>query len=112
MGLDYDGLAGVEICRHHREAIDDHRMASLGLSPVLEMDDSAWHAGAALRGELRQLICTMSCDNPRWGAPKIHGELLKLGIDIAPSQTWKLFLDNYAEKHVIDRLLHSTDDPI
>ncbi len=31
--------------------------------------------------EVRQLIRTMSRDNPLWGAPRIHGELLKLGID-------------------------------
>jgi len=49
--------------------------------------------------------------NPLWGAPRIHGELLKLGIDVAqstvakymikgrrpPSQTWKAFLQNHAE---------------
>jgi hypothetical protein len=48
----------------------------------------------------------MSRDNPLWGAPRIHGELLKLGIDIGetsvgkyiarrrkpPSQTWRTFL--------------------
>jgi putative transposase len=32
--------------------------------------------------EVRQLIRTMSRENPLWGAPRIHGELLKLGIDI------------------------------
>ena len=51
----------------------------------------------------------MSRDNPLWGAPRIHGELLKLGIDVGetsvskymarnrkpPSQTWKTFLDNH-----------------
>src|SRR6267142_6014207 len=53
--------------------------------------------------ETRALIRTMSRDNPLWGAPRIHGELLKLGIQISqasvakymlrypkpPSQTWK-----------------------
>jgi transposase InsO family protein len=53
----------------------------------------------------------MSLENPLWGAPHIHGELLKLGIDIAeptvskymtrpkkpPSQTWKTFLRNHTE---------------
>ena len=48
----------------------------------------------------------MSRENPLWGAPRIHGELLKLGIDIGetsvskypvrrhnqPSQTWRTFL--------------------
>ena len=53
----------------------------------------------------------MSFENPLWGAPRIHGELLRLGIDVAestvsiymvprrdrPSQTWKTFLRNHAE---------------
>jgi hypothetical protein len=52
----------------------------------------------------------MSKENPLWGAPRIHGELLKLGFDIAestvskymirrggpPSQTWRTFLRNHA----------------
>ncbi len=33
--------------------------------------------------EVRDLIRRMSFENPLWGAPKIHGELLKLGIDVA-----------------------------
>jgi transposase InsO family protein len=59
--------------------------------------------------EVRELIRTMSRENPIWGAPKIHGELLKLGIEIGatsvskymvrqrrpPSQTWKTFLENH-----------------
>jgi len=59
---------------------------------------------------LRGLICEMSRDNPLWGAPRIHGELLKLGIEIAqstvakymikqrgpPSQSWGTFLRNHA----------------
>jgi len=59
--------------------------------------------------EIRQLIRTVSDANPLWGAPKIHGELLKLGIDVSqttvsryihkktkpPSQTWRTFLDNH-----------------
>jgi len=58
---------------------------------------------------VRRLIHTMAVTNPRWGAPRIHGELLKLGIDIGqasvgkymvrhrrpPSQTWRTFLTNH-----------------
>ena len=59
--------------------------------------------------DVRALIRTMSSANPLWGAPRIHGELLKLGIDVGqtsvakymvgrrqpPSQTWKTFLANH-----------------
>jgi hypothetical protein len=61
--------------------------------------------------ELRELIQRMSKENPLWGAPRIHGELLKLGFEIAestvskymirrrgpPSQTWRTFLRNHAD---------------
>ena len=61
--------------------------------------------------EVRQLIREMSLANPLWGAPRIHGELIKLGIDIGqtsvakymarrrrpPSQGWKTFLHNHAD---------------
>lgn len=60
--------------------------------------------------ELRALIREMSRANPLWGAPRIHGELLKLGFEVAqstvakymvrrrgpPSQGWKTFLRNHA----------------
>jgi putative transposase len=60
--------------------------------------------------EIRELIRTMSRENPLWGAPHIHGELLKLGVDVGetsvskymvshrkpPSQTWRTFLDNHS----------------
>src|SRR6267154_4498750 len=61
-------------------------------------------------GEIRHLIREMSLANRLWGAPRIHGELLKLGIEVAQStvakymaksgrgrsQTWKTFLHNHA----------------
>src|SRR5215470_15956789 len=61
--------------------------------------------------EIRKLIREMSVANPLWGAPRIHGELLKLGIDVGqtsvakymplwrllPSQGWKTFLTNHAD---------------
>jgi hypothetical protein len=60
--------------------------------------------------DLRALIRRMSMENPLWGAPRIHGELLKLGFDVAqssvakymvkrrgpPSQGWRTFLRNDA----------------
>ncbi len=61
--------------------------------------------------KVRELIKRMSQANPLWGAPRIDGELLKLGIDVSqttvakylvrnrkpPSQTWRTFLENHAE---------------
>src|ERR1700739_3899631 len=61
--------------------------------------------------EIRHLVREMSLANPLWGAPRIHGELLKLGIDVGqtivaqymargrrpPSQGWKTFLLNHAD---------------
>jgi len=64
--------------------------------------------------QVRDLIRTMSRENALWGAPRIHGELLKLGITIGetsvskymirqrrrPSQTWRTFLDNHIQQLV------------
>src|SRR5271156_914859 len=61
--------------------------------------------------EIRELIRQMSSANPLWGPPRIHGELLKLGIEVsqatvakymvrrrgAPSPTWRSFLSNQAQ---------------
>jgi len=100
----------------------------LGLSRIVQPDTILlWHR-AGFRGywrwksrgrpgrprvsrELRDLIHQMSKENPLWGAPRIHGELLKLGFKIAestvskymvqhrgpPSQTWRTFLRNHAD---------------
>jgi len=43
----------------------------------------------AVPTEIRQLIREMSIANPLWGAPRIHGELLKLGIDIGQTSVAK-----------------------
>ncbi len=65
-----------------------------------------------LDAEIRNLIRRMCRANPLWGAPRIHGELLKLGIDVSeatvskymirrrgpPSQTWRTFLENHARE--------------
>jgi putative transposase len=68
----------------------------------------------AVPKQVRELIRTMSRENPIWGAPRIHGELLKLGIEIGetsvskylvrnrkpPSQTWRTFLNNHVRSLV------------
>ena len=42
--------------------------------------------------DLRTLIRQMSIENPLWGAPRIHGELLKLGFDVAQSSVAKYMI--------------------
>lgn len=62
--------------------------------------------------EIRDLVKKMAGAHPSWGAPRIHGELLKLGLEVTertvsnlmprrppnskPSQTWRTFLNNHA----------------
>ena len=74
--------------------------------------------------EVRDLIRMMSRNNPRWGAPRIHGELLKLGIEVTeptvakymvrrqkpPSQTWRTFLDNHV-RNMVSTVFHFSCGP-
>ena len=76
----------------------------------------------AIDDALRKLIREMQAANIGWGAPRIHGELLKLGIDVSqatvskymlhlkkpPSQTWRTFLNNHAEVLGSNGLLYSS----
>jgi putative transposase len=72
---------------------------------------------------IRELIRKITSANPLWGSPRVHGELLKLGIDISertvarlmpkrkkpPSQSWRAFLDNHLKDLVsIDFLVVPT----
>jgi putative transposase len=66
----------------------------------------------AVPHDVRRLIREISAANPLWGAPRIHGELQKLGISITqasiakymrrhprpPSQTWRTFLTNHTSQ--------------
>ncbi|PYU37532.1 MAG: hypothetical protein DMG54_33420 [Acidobacteria bacterium] len=76
----------------------------------------------------------MSLANPRWGAPRIHGELLKIGIEVSqatvakymarhgkpPSQTWRTFLMEDSEfrrerlvaKRIEERASVITENPV
>ena len=70
-----------------------------------------WPGRRRVAQEVRDLIRQMSQTNPLWGAPRIHGELLKLGIEVSqttvskymvhhrkpPSQSWRTFLTNHAK---------------
>lgn len=76
--------------------------------------------------ETREMIFKMVAENPTWRAPRIHGELVRLGIDVserrvsrgmrhAPrppesGQRWLTFLRNHREAHRCHGLLLGTDD--
>jgi transposase InsO family protein len=85
-------------------------LASGGLSPLLALEILFEGGRPRIETELRGLIRRMSIENPLWGAPRIHGELLKLGFAVAqssvakymvkrrgsPDQGWRTFLHNHA----------------
>jgi hypothetical protein len=72
--------------------------------------------------EIRKLVQTMATANPLWGAPRVHGELKKLGFKISErtvsrlmpkktgrsSQTWMTFLRNHVGQ-MVGRFLHGSD---
>jgi putative transposase len=82
---------------------------------VLDLEDSSRPVRtSSVSRETRDLIRTISRNNPLWGAPRIHGELLKLDIKISEasvakymvrhptpsSQTWRTFLANHVSQIV------------
>ena len=109
------------------ERLNDWRSALLILKPETVI---AWHRMGFRRywswksrrregrptigSEGRNLIRQMSLANPRWGAPRVHGELLRIGIELSqatvakymvrhhkpPSQTWRTFLENHVRELV------------
>src|SRR6185436_20333774 len=93
---------------HDHPARDARALAQGRLSLLLALEVAP--TGRATETELRLLIRRMSMENPLWGAPRIHGELLKLGFEVAqssvakymvkrwgpPSQGWRTFLRNHA----------------
>jgi len=88
-----------------------------------------WHGHPgrpAIPKDVRELIGRMSRENPLWGAPRIHSELLKLGIDISqissPStcsdhgnrshKTWRTFPGESCQDPGVSRRLHGTDGSV
>ena len=83
------------------------------LSSVLGLEESRERTGRpGVPPDVRALIRELSTANPLWGAPRIHGELQKLGISVGqstvakymrrhprpPSPTWRSFLTNHASQ--------------
>jgi hypothetical protein len=88
---------------------DDPALASLGVQSVLALEIPTSSRAAEDRSRITRW--QMSKENSLWGAPRIHGELLKLGFEVAestvskymikhrgpPSQTWRACLRNHAD---------------
>ena len=90
----------------------DHLAMAPGRIPsVLVLEICGRPGRPKIELDLCELIRRMSKENPLWGAPRLHGELLKLGFELAkstvskymikrrgpPSQGWRTFLRNHAE---------------
>jgi transposase InsO family protein len=106
-GLASNVLSGLAIVRPET-VIRWHRA---GLRSYWRWKSKSRGGRPKLSADMRKLIRDISLANPLWGAPRIHGELLKLGIDVGqttvakyitknsrpPSQGWKTFLRNHAD---------------
>jgi len=112
LGFPVAALARLAKAAHLRPTRDCHPVAQERISVVLEMEDRPrWPGRRRVPTEVRDLIRQMSQTNPLWGAPRIHGELLKLGIEVnqatvskymvrhrkPPPQSWRTFLTNHAK---------------
>src|SRR6266853_2114475 len=95
---------------HDRPHRDPRRWHRAGCRRYWRWKSRSLGGRPKIAADLRALIRQMSAENPLWGAPRIHGELLKLGFDVAqssvakymvkrcgpPSQGWRTFLRNHA----------------
>jgi len=115
VGLIFPHLERLALGTGHRQTRNRHCLASRRFSPVLDLEGATGPTRTTSHSrELRDLIRKMCRENRGWGAPRIHGELLKLGFDIGessvskymlrcrrpPSQTWRTFLENHAQQFV------------
>src|SRR5216683_6895205 len=74
---------------HNHPARDARALAQGRLSLLLALEVAPTGRRPQIDTEMRVLIRRMSVENPLWGAPRIHGELLKLGFEIAQSSVAK-----------------------
>jgi putative transposase len=83
-------MARLALGISHRQTGNGCGLASHGLSVVWSWKVRRGQPGRpAIARETRDLIRRMSRENSTWGAPRIHGELLKLGLDIGESSVSK-----------------------
>jgi putative transposase len=115
LGFPLAGLVRLALGAGHRQTRDPIAWHRKGFRLFWTWKIRQGHAGRpAVPLDVRNLIRKMSRENPTWGAPRIHGELLKLGIDIGetsvskymmrrrkpPSQTWRIFLETHVKSLV------------
>jgi len=115
LGLALPLLVELALGAAYREAPNGHRLAPKGIPLVWEMEESARRTGKAddrLGGSETNPKDKFA--NPLWGAPRLHGELLKLGIEVSPatvakcmgrqqrppSQSWRAFLNPHVQQLV------------
>jgi transposase InsO family protein len=110
-GLDLPVVSQNSRRARHRPPRDGTALASCRFPLVWRWKSRRRSGRPNVPAEVRQLIREMSIANPLWGAPRVHGELSKLGIDVGqtsvakymvrrrglPSQGWKAFLRNHAD---------------
>jgi hypothetical protein len=115
VGLAVPDLERLALGAGHRQARNGDCLASRRLSPVLDLEGATRQTGTTHRFSRDSKSNPQDVsENPSWGAPRVHGELLKLGIDIGetsvskymvrchqpPSQTWRTFLENHLQQLV------------
>src|SRR5258705_2368454 len=117
-------MGAVALSAGHRQARNSNCVAEKGFRLYWRWKSRGGKYGRpCVSRKVRDLTRQMSTANPLWGAPRIHGELLKLGIQISqatvakymvrqrkpPSQTWRTFLHNHVKQLVaIDFLVVPT----
>ena len=113
LGRPVSSLVELEIGNRDCQTKDRSGMASSGLQALLDLEEPRL-GRPNIPPEVRELIRSMSRTNLLWGAPRLHSELLKLGIDVSqatvakymvrrhgpPSQTWRTFLHNHISQLV------------
>jgi hypothetical protein len=99
-------VVGLAFGTVHGQTVDGHLLASPGIPAVLDLEKRRVRPGGPeVSQEVEDLIRKMSAAKPLWGSPRIHGQMLKLGIEVSqatvakyiirqrkpPSQTWCTF---------------------